>query len=169
MTRQTTPRSFEQWSPWAVVLSVVLAYGWYVVTVMSGEASGTGAEVAYRQPMAVMVVVMVVLLAATHAVLAATSPRQVGRRREDDMRHARQGRSAAAFVLAGGAVATVAMAMAHADPAWIANVALAGLVVSEVTAQAVRIVQDRRASGASGTVREDGTAPASPPASGRSA
>lgn len=168
MTRQMTPRSFEQWSPWAVVLSVVLAYGWYVVTVMSGEASG--AEVTYRQPMAVMVVAMVVLLAATHAVLAAISPRQVGRRRKDDVRHSRQGRSAAAFVLAGGAVATVAMAMAHADPAWIANVALAGLVVSEVTAQAVRIVQDRRrASGAPGTVREDGTAPASLPASGRSA
>lgn len=121
MTRQSRSRSFEEKNPWAVVLSVALAYGWYVATVVTGDVAGAGAEVAYRQPMAVMVVALVALLAATHAVLAATSPRQVGRRREDEVRHARQGRSAAAFVLAGGAVATVAMAMAQAEHVWIAT------------------------------------------------
>ncbi len=144
MTGQTTRRSFEQRSPWAVAISVVLAYGWYVVAVASGDATRAGAEVAYRQPMVVMVGALVVMLATSHLVLAATSPRRVGPGTgRDAAAPALRGRSAAAFVLAGGAVATVAMALAQVGQAWIANVALGALVLSELTAQAVRIAGDR--------------------------
>ena len=135
--------SFREKSAWLLVGIVVVAYGWYVTSVMAQIDDVAVADVAYQRSAVAATMVVVVLVAVSHVALAAIGPAD---QRHPDSTAAirRYARSTGGIVITAAAVLGMALAMAEADYFWIANVILAGLVVAELSAAGFEIVIYRR-------------------------
>ena len=136
--------SFRERSAWMMVATLVVAYGWYLTSVLGRLGGGSVGDVDYQRTAVVAVMAVVVLAAVSHVVLAATD------RAESKDGHSgagavkRYARSAGGVVVSAAAVLGMALAMVEADYFWIANVIMAGLVVAELTAASSEILIYRR-------------------------
>lgn len=137
--------SFQEKSTWVMLALVSAVYGTYFVVVMGDVAAIPEVrDIAYKGMMLATVVILTVLAAGTHIVLAIASPREADMTDERDREINRFGEYVGGFVLAGGLLVGLGLAMFEVDHFWIANALLAGLVVSELVAGATKLVLYRR-------------------------
>lgn len=134
--------TFREKSAWALASIVVVAFGWYLTTVVAQFDGSSVASISYQRSALIAAIATVVLVAGSHIVLAATA----NSTHHDDGSAAirRYARSTGGVVVTAAAVLGMALAMAEADYFWIANVILAGLVASELASAGSEIVIYRR-------------------------
>ena len=136
--------SFQEKSSWVMLVTVALVYGAYFAIVASEVDPADVADVNYQPLMLVTVVVLVIVAIIAHAVIAAANPREADASDERDKEINRYGEYIGGYALAVGTLVGLGLAMAEAEPFWIANVLLLGLVVSELVAGVTKVVLYRR-------------------------
>lgn len=136
--------SFREKSAWLMMGTLVVAYGWYLMTVIGQSDGGSVADIDYQRTAVVAAIAVVVLAAVSHAVLVAMG--QAGSKKDHSGESAvkRYARSNGGIVVSAAAVLGMALAMVEADYFWIANVILAGLVVAELASAGSEILIYRR-------------------------
>lgn len=135
--------TFREKSAWLVAGTVTIAYVWYLATVIAQVDGGSVADIDY-QPNAVVAAIAVVVLVAVSHIVVASGNTQSRRDHTGTTAIKRYARSTGGVVITAAAVLGMALAMVEADYFWIANVILAGLVVSELTAASSEILVYRR-------------------------
>ena len=134
-----TPRERTAWLMSAIL---VVAYGWYLITILAMRDGGSLTEVPYQQAAVVALFIVVALAAVSHAVVAATVPADRVKR---DLEKAivRRAGHLRGVIIGGGAAVAMTLAMVDTDPFWVANILLAGLVSGELVSFGLQIVQYR--------------------------
>ena len=136
--------SFQEKSSWVMLVTVALVSGAYFAIVASEVDGADVADVNYQPLMLVTVVVLVIVAIIAHAVIAAANPSEADASDERDKEINRYGEYIGGYALAVGTLVGLGLAMAEAEPFWIANVFLLGLVVSELVAGTTKVVLYRR-------------------------
>ncbi|MGD2042144.1 MAG: hypothetical protein PVJ28_00725 [Acidimicrobiia bacterium] len=136
--------SFRERSAWMMVGTLVIAYGWYLTTVIGQLDGDTIAGIEYQRTAVVAAIAVVVLAALSHIVLGATGQTRSKESHSGTAAIKRYARSTGGVVVSAAAVLGMALAMVEADHFWIANVILAGLVVAELAAAGSEILIYRR-------------------------
>ncbi|MGB8360876.1 MAG: hypothetical protein WCE80_05705 [Acidimicrobiia bacterium] len=131
---------FREKSAWATAGALIIGYGWYVATVVVRFDGGPVAGVGYQGIAVTAAVAVVVLIAVAHVVLASGSKPEPRQHRDGIV----TGGRIRGVILASAAVLAMALAMVEAEYFWIANVALAGLVSSELAAAGTEIKSFRK-------------------------
>lgn len=125
----------------AIMLTV---YGWYFA-VLFGRLSGQDvAEVAYRGMLLATVLALGFLAIMSHIVIAVVNPKDAETADVRDREINRFGEYAGGYVLGAAAFSVLVMAVLETDHFWIANVILAGMVLSELVSLGTRLVLYRR-------------------------
>ncbi len=136
--------SFQEKSTWVMGIILLGVYGWYFSVVL-GQLEGGDVEVIdYRSQMLTTVVLLIVAAVVAHVVIAVANPQDADRTDVRDREINRYGEFVGSYVLGTGALVALGMAMFEVEHFWIANVILAGLVLSELTALGTRLVLYRR-------------------------
>lgn len=126
--------SFQEKSTWVMGIILLGVYGWYFSVVL-GQLEGGDVEVIdYRSQMLTTVVLLIVAAVVAHVVIAVANPQDADRTDVRDREINRYGEFVGSYVLGTGALVALGMAMFEVEHFWIANVILAGLVLSELTA-----------------------------------
>lgn len=134
-----TPRERTAWLMSAIL---VVAYGWYLITILTMRDGASLTEAPYQQAAVVALIIVVAQAALSHAVVAATVPADRVKR---DLEKAivRRAGHIRGIIIGGGAAAAMTLAMANADRFWIANGLLAALVLGELASFGLQIVEYR--------------------------
>jgi hypothetical protein len=120
--------AFLEKSNWVVIVVGVPTLLAYAVLVVPQALSEPIAEVSWVEPMIIAIVGFVVANIVGNVVVAATNPREADQEDQRDREIDRFGERVGNWLIAAGAVAALALAMARADHFWIANaIFLAGM------------------------------------------
>ncbi len=136
--------SFQEKSAWLMLGVVTFVYGWYFIDVLGQTNDTPVSEIAYRGEMLGAVIVLVVLAVIGHIVAAVTNPSEAEKTDERDREIHRFGEYVGGFALGTGALAALGLAMFEVEYFWIANVILAGMVLSEIVSNVVQVAVYRR-------------------------
>jgi hypothetical protein len=135
--------SYEEKGAWVYLVVVVGTYGAYLAVIL-GRAGGVPlARVAYVAPMLWIIGISIVLTTVGRVVVEIAKPS--GDRRSDvrDRDVNRFGGYVGGMVLAAAMAVPFGLAMAKADPFWIANAMYAAFVVWALASTLVRLVAYR--------------------------
>ena len=127
-----------------MLVTLTIVYGWYFIQVLPETAETPVAEIGYQGVMFATVVLFVILFVAGMIVLAAADRHQADDEDERDQLIERRGDQVGGYVLAVAALAGMGLAMVEGSYFWIANVLLAGLVLSELAKGLVMLAAYRR-------------------------
>lgn len=136
--------SFQEKSAWAMFAIMLTVYGWYFVVLFDRLSDQELREIAYRGMLLVTVLALVFLAIISHIVLAVANPKDAERADVRDREINRLGEYLGGYVLGAAAFVALAMAVLETDHFWIANVILAGMVLSELVSLGARLVLYRR-------------------------
>jgi hypothetical protein len=136
--------SFQEKSTALMLAILVVVYGWYFVVIVSMAQSSPIEEISYQPLMLVTMAALAVLAVVGHIFLAVVPPYDGDRADERDRLVDLKGEWIGGFILGTGAVTGLFLAMAEMDWFWIANILLAGLVLSEVVTSVAKLVYYRR-------------------------
>ena len=129
-----------------VVMLVVLliVYGWYLIQILMAASTAPVVEIPYQWLLLVTVGILVVLSVVDMTVLAILARREADQ--EDDRDNLIEMRSdqVGGYVLAVAAFAAIGVAMVEGSSFWIAQLLLAGLVLSELVKSVVMLGAYRR-------------------------
>jgi hypothetical protein len=134
--------SFAEKNTWLWTVIGVAVPGAYLFNVLSQLRTTAAVDIAYQQPMLVSIGVTIVLSILASVVVAASSPRNT---REDqrDKEIYRFGEYAGYWLLTGGMIAALGMAMLKADYFWIANTLYASGALAALVGSVVKIASYR--------------------------
>ena len=145
--------SLEEKKAWSYLAVAVLAYGVYLVLVLSAvsasanaasPATASTADINYAPLMLWTIGGAIVANVVANTAIATTTPRDDRQTDQRDKEIARLGeRVGQAFLVLGG-VGALVLAMVRADHFWIANVIYLGFVLSAVVGSIARLVAYRR-------------------------
>lgn len=136
--------SFQEKSTWIEFLCVGLVYGNYFLSMVDRVAATPVEAIGYQATMLATVGALVVLVIAAYIVVTVVSRDKDDTADERDRAINRQGEYVGGFVLGGGALLAMGLAMLEFHQFWIANTLLAALVLSELVSCACKIVLYRR-------------------------
>lgn len=149
--------SAEERTTWATGIVTMGALAAYLVVVMNRAGGGSPAEVRYVPIMLwtfgisiVASIAAAVVAAIAHAVAEAVRTRgevneaELGRTDERDREIGRRGEMAGYYVLAIGAVGSLALTMLESDHFWIANAIYVSFFAASLVSTAVKLVAYRR-------------------------
>jgi len=139
--------TFEEKSTWAVAVVTVLTYGLYFIKVLGDAASTPVGEIEYQGLLVAMIGVFIVLLIVSHIVIAAVAAIVNGGLEGSDVRDRkinRFGEYIGGYVLGAGMFVVLVLAMTETEYFWIANAALAIMVLAELVTSAIKINLYRR-------------------------
>ncbi|GAA3006897.1 hypothetical protein [Streptosporangium longisporum] len=136
--------SLKEKSAWLQAISATCMYAAYLVVVLGPARSASVTGTAYQRPMITIIVAGIVVSIVAQIVMGMTSPGAAGRTDERDIGIHRHGEYVGYYVVSAGAAAALALAMAEADPFWIANVIFLAFVLAAVVTSVVKIVAYRR-------------------------
>lgn len=136
--------SYREKSAWVLAGTLMVAYGWYLTSVIGQLDGGSTAVIAYQGSAVVAGIGVVLLVAVAHIVLAATGQTEPKANHTGASAIKRYARSTGGIVITAAAVLGLALAMVEADYFWIANVILAGLVAAELASAGTEILTYRR-------------------------
>ncbi|HWO64321.1 MAG TPA: hypothetical protein VNO31_30240 [Umezawaea sp.] len=122
----------------------VVVFGVYFFVVARWLASTAADQVVYQPLLVFTVVPLVVLTVISHIAFAVLKPKEAGAHDERDALIALRGGRVGGYVLAVGAFAGIALAMAESSPFYIAHALLLAWVLAEVTDGTRKIVLYRR-------------------------
>lgn len=134
--------SFEEKSVWIQLGALLVGSCLYAAVAARMMGAGVTALPAYMPLLGVGIVVMVLLLAGGHAA-AAIAARPEGRDERDRLIEWKA-ESRSSWVLAAGALGTIACMLGSVSTVWLAHVLLLSLVLSEVLGMVLRLVYYRR-------------------------
>lgn len=135
---------FEEKSVIATTGAHVVVFGVYFFVVARWLASTAADQVVYQPLLVFTVVPLVVLTVISHIAFAVLKPKEAGAHDERDALIALRGGRVGGYVLAVGAFAGIALAMAESSPFYIAHALLLAWVLAEVTDGTRKIVLYRR-------------------------
>lgn len=136
--------SFEEKSNLLMLAAVIVVYGWYTAAIVSTASDTPIAEIVYQPLMIIVVVPLVVIAIIGHAVIAALSPSEAGKHDERDRVINVRAERIGGYVVGSAAFTALVVTMMELDNFWIAQVLLAGLVLSEIVEGTWRAVLYRR-------------------------
>jgi len=130
----------------AVMLVVVLiVYGWYFAQVLLDAASTPVDEIPYQGLLFATVVILVILFTIGVAVMAALARREANEDEDErDRLIEMRGAQVSSYVLLVAVLVAMALAMVEGEQFWIAQLLMAGLVLSEVAKSVVMLARYRR-------------------------
>ena len=146
----------EERSIWVSAIATVIAYGSYVIVMITRAAGGTLAEVPYIRPLLWTVgatiaasIVGSIIAAILAAILTAVrngpeAVKEMDRTDERDKQINRFGEYVGFYVLAAGVIGGLALTMTGSAHFWIANALYLAFVGSGLVAAVVKIVVYRR-------------------------
>ena len=136
--------SQEEKGAWVYLVVVLGTYGAYLAVIL-GQADGMPlARVAYVAPMLWIIGISIVLTTVGRVVLETAKPSGDARSDVRDKHINRFGAYVGGMVLAVAMAVPFGLAMAKADPFWIANAMYAAFVVWALASTMVRLVAYRR-------------------------
>jgi protein-S-isoprenylcysteine O-methyltransferase Ste14 len=136
--------SFEEKGTWIQALVVILVPGIYFATVFSQVRTTPVTDIDYQGPMLASVGAAITLLIAASIAIAIAWPKDADKSDERDKEINRYGEYIGSFVLYGGALVALGLALAEFDYFWIANLIYATLVLAGLITTAVKILAYRR-------------------------
>lgn len=136
--------SFHEKSAWAMFAIMLTVYGWYFAILFGRLSDQDLAEIAYRGMLLATVLALGFLAIISHIVLAVTNPKDAVTADVRDREINRFGEYVGGYVLGAAAFFALVMAVLETDHFWIANVILAGMVLSELVSLGTRVVLYRR-------------------------
>jgi hypothetical protein len=136
--------SFEEKGTWVQALIVVLVPGVYFAMVFSQVRTTPVTEIAYQGPMLASIAVAIALLIVAYIAIAIASAKDAGKSDERDKEINRYGEYVGGFVVYGGALVALGMAVAEFDYFWIANLIYSILVLAGFITSAVKLVAYRQ-------------------------
>ncbi|MGI9615566.1 MAG: hypothetical protein ACR2QO_21820 [Acidimicrobiales bacterium] len=136
--------TFQAKSNAAMMAILALVYGAYAL-VVANQVADTAVDDLTWQPLMLLTVVPVTVLAiVAHIVIAVMAPDEADDYDERDHANELRGESLGGLVLGAGVFGGLVLAMFEAHPFWIAQVLLAGLVLSEIVKDARTLQLYRR-------------------------
>jgi amino acid transporter len=136
--------SFQEKSAWAMSAIMLTVYGWYFVVLFGRLSDQDVAEIAYRGMLLATVLALGFLAVVSHIVLAVVNPKDAETADARDREINRFGEYVGGYVLGAAAFFGLVMAVLETDHFWIANVILAGMVLSELVSLGTRLLLYRR-------------------------
>ena len=136
--------SFREKSTWVLLAVTAIVYGLYFSTTIRGALADGVPAVADNVRLFGAVVLMVILTVIAHIVIAIFSPKDADASDERDRMIELRGDQKGSFVMAVALFSTLGLALAGASVFWIAHMALAGLVASEVVKAVSKLIDYRR-------------------------
>lgn len=136
--------SFEEKSNLLMLTAVIVVYGWYTAAIVAAAADTPVTEIDYQPLMIVVVVPLVVIAIIGHAVIAALNPSEAGQHDERDRLINMRAERIGGYVVGSAALTALIVTMLELDTFWIAQILLAGLVLSEIVEGTWRAVLYRR-------------------------
>jgi len=130
--------SSEEKSTWIVGVSLVLIFGWYFTKILTEAWSTPVDSIAYQDLLALMVVVFVGVVIAGH-VVSAVITRDSDGQDETDRRIDRFGEYIGGYVLGGGMLVVLVMAINEVEYFWIVHTALGIMVLSELITSVTKL------------------------------
>ncbi|MEU9303406.1 hypothetical protein [Streptomyces sp. NPDC048269] len=135
--------AIEEKRAWSMLVAAVGSYAVYLWIVLGRPAGVPLTQVPYVGALLWTVGSSIVASIAAHIVIAAFSPRDANLKDQRDREIHRFGEYVGqSFVVIGGVTGLV-LAMAEADPFWIANAIFLAFVLSSVLGSAVKIISYR--------------------------
>ena len=136
--------SFEEKATWVYGAVAVVVFGVYFTTILEQARHTAVADIAFQQPMITAIVVAVVVNVLGSILVALSNPSEADKHDARDKEVHRFGEYVGGTVLGGAMVLPLGLALAEADPFWIANAMVAGFVLSSLVSTVVKIVAYRR-------------------------
>lgn len=136
--------SFQEKSAWAMFAIMLTVYGWYFVVLFDRLGDQELREIAYRGMLLTTVLALGFLAIVSHIVLAVVNPKDAETADVRDREINRFGEYVGGYVLGAAAFFALVMAVLETDHFWIANVILAGMVMSELVSLGTRLVLYRQ-------------------------
>lgn len=134
--------SFEEKSTWIQLVGMAVTLGGYLV--VSGVLMNGGATTpaTFTPLLVVAIVMMIVISAFGHAVAAVTS--RYEERDERDRLIAWRAEAQSAWMLGVGVIVAIGCLAASMPPAWVANILILFMFLSQMLCYALKIVYQRR-------------------------
>ncbi len=136
--------SFEEKSTWIYAVATVIVPGFYFANILGQLQSMPVSEISYQESMLRTVAVAIALLIVAHVAVAIAAPREADKSDQRDKEINRYGEYIGSFVLYGGGLIALGMALAEFEYFWIANAIFSVFVLAGLTTSAVKIVAYRR-------------------------
>lgn len=135
---------YQEKSAWILLLVSLVSYGWYVSTVLSALGGAPLETAAYQAPMLWSIGGALVAVIGLHILVGVIGAGGFGKMDQRDRDIYRLSEYAGQGLVALGAVAGMAMALAAWPPFWIANVIYLGFMLAAIVSTITRIVLYRR-------------------------
>lgn len=136
--------SFEEKVNWVYGAVAVMVFGVYFTNILSQARSTAVAEIAFQQPMLIAIGVAVAANVLGSILVAISKPSEADKHDARDKEINRFGEYVGGTVLGVAMVLPLGLALAEADPFWIANAMCAGFVLSALVSTVVKLVAYRR-------------------------
>lgn len=136
--------SFEEKSTWIYAVATVIVPGVYFASILGQIQGMPVTEIAYQESMLRTVGIAIALLIVTHIAIAIAAPREADKSDQRDKEINRYGEYVGSFVLYGGGLVALGMALAEFGYFWIANTIFLVFVLAGLTTSVVKIVAYRR-------------------------
>jgi hypothetical protein len=136
--------SFEEKVNWVYGVVMVAVFGVYFASILGQARTTAVAEIAFQQPMIAAIVVAVVANILGSILVAISKPSEADKHDARDKEINRFGEYVGGSVLGVAMVLPLGLALAEADPFWIANAMVAGFVLSSLVSTVVKLVAYRR-------------------------
>ncbi len=136
--------SFEEKSTWIYAVATVIVPGVYFATIFGQVQSIAVSEIAYQEAMLRTAGIAIALLIVVHIAIAIAAPNEADKSDQRDKEINRYGEYVGSFVLYGGGLVALGLALAEFEYFWIANAIFSTFVLAGLTTTAVKIVAYRR-------------------------
>ncbi|MFF4444151.1 hypothetical protein [Streptomyces sp. NPDC001502] len=133
----------EEKRAWIMIVVTVVSYGAYLAVILGRSGSGPLTQQPYAAALLWTVGAAIVASIALHITVALLSPEEGKVKDQRDREIHQFGEHIGQSFVAIGAVAGMILAMAEADPFWIANAIYLGFVLSALLASTAKIASYR--------------------------
>jgi len=136
--------SFEEKSTWIYAVILVGVSAVYYPTVFGQLSTTAVAAISYQATMLTAIGVAIAVAIVAHVVVAVASPKDADKSDERDTNINRFGEYIGSFVLYGGGLVALGLALAEFEHFWIANAIFSAFVLAGFTTTVVKLVAYRR-------------------------
>ena len=136
--------SFEEKGTWGYMIVLLVVSGIYFAVVLGQVGEMPVSEIAYIVPMVSAIVLTILATIAAYILAAISAPSEADKKDERDKSIHRYGESVGFNVLGLMNLVPLGLAMAKAEPFWIANTIFLAGVLAGVVSSIVKIAAYRR-------------------------
>lgn len=135
---------FQEKSNWIMFVTLSLVGGWYFGPLGLRVINGDTVPGDLGRDFATLALLVVFIAVPAHIAVAALNPDESDAADERDKLIETRADARSSYVIGAGALWSIGLAYYEADVFWVANAALAGLVIGEIVKGLLRAVDYRR-------------------------